>query len=101
MGVRYPDQVGGHKPCVPIVVMCTCPRLGRFIVLAMTVVVGVWGRHGATHDLAQWGVSRSGRESVMAVDRFCQNAVGPPDWECKAMGSVVWVQCANLRRVCV
>ena len=34
MGARYPDQVGGHKPCVPVVVvMCTCPRLGRFIVL--------------------------------------------------------------------
>ena len=34
MGARYPDQVGGHKPCVPVViVVCTCPRLGRFIVL--------------------------------------------------------------------
>ena len=30
----------------------------------------------------------------MAVDRFCRNAVGPPEWECEAMGSVVWVQCA-------
>ena len=59
----------------------------------------VFGRHGATHDLAQWGVSRSGRESVMAVDRFCRNAVGPPEWECEAMGSVVWVQCINLCRV--
>ena len=53
------------------------------------------GRHGATHDLAQRGVSRSGRESVMAVDRFCRNAVGPPEWECEAMGSVVWVKCAS------
>ena len=34
MGARYPDQVGGHKPCVPVVVvMCTCPCLGLFIVL--------------------------------------------------------------------
>ena len=49
----------------------------------------------ATHDLAQLGVSRSGRESVMAVDRFCRNAVGPPEWECEPMGSVVWVQCAT------
>ena len=32
----------------------------------------------------------------MAVDRFCRNAVGPPEWECEAMGSVVWVQCTNL-----
>ena len=51
MGAHYPDQVGGHKPCVPVVVvMCTCPRLGQFIVLAMTVAVGVFGRHGATQD---------------------------------------------------
>ena len=65
-----------------------------------TVVVEVsGGRHGATHDLAQWGVSRSGRESVMAVGRFCRNVVGPPEWECEAMGSVVWVQCTNLCKV--
>ena len=31
----------------------------------------------------------------MVVDRFCQNAVGPPEWECEAMGSVVWVKCAT------
>ena len=37
----------------------------------------------------------------MAVGRFCRNATGPPEWECEAMGSVVWVQCANLFRVCV
>ena len=68
------------------------PRCGRF---ATAVVVGVWGRHRATHDLAQWGVSRSGRESVMAVGQFCRNAVGPPEWECEAMDSVVWVKCAT------
>ena len=55
----------------------------------------VFGRHGTTHDLAQRGVSRSGRESVMTVDRFRRNVVGPPEWECEAMGSVVWVQCAT------
>ena len=59
------------------------------------MAVGVWGRHGAAHDLAQWGVSWSGRESVMVVGRFCRNAVGPPEWECEAMGSVVCVQCAT------
>ena len=59
---------------------------------ATAVVVVSGGRHGATHDLAQWGVSRCGQESVMAVGQFCQNAVGPPEWECEAMGSVVWVQ---------
>ena len=41
------------------------------------------------------GVGQSGRESVMAVDRFCRNAVGPPEWECEAMDSVVWVKCAT------
>ena len=59
----------------------------------------VFGSHGATQDLAQRGVGRSGRESVMAVGQFCRNAVGPPEWECEAMGSVVWVQCTNLYRV--
>ena len=55
----------------------------------------------ATHDLAQRGVGRSGWESVLAIDWFRQNAVGPPEWEHEAMGSVVWVQCANLCRVCL
>ena len=95
MGVRYPDQVGGHKPCVPVVVIAGGSPCGIIYVLAMTVVVMSCGRHGATHDLAQWGVSRSGRESVMAVDLFCRNAVGPTGWEGEAMGSVVWVQCAT------
>ena len=31
----------------------------------------------------------------MTVDRFCRNAIGPPEWENEAMGSVVWVQCAT------
>ena len=38
----------------------------------------------------------------MAVDRFCRNAVGPPEWECEAMGSMVWVKCATCAEcVCV
>ena len=28
---RYPDQVGRHKPCEPVVVMVPCPCLGLFI----------------------------------------------------------------------
>ena len=39
----------------------------------------------------KWGVGRSGWESVMTLGRFCRNGVGPPEWECEAMGSVVWV----------
>ena len=41
------------------------------------------------------GLGQSGRESVMAMEGFCRNVVGPPEWECEAMGSVVWVQCAT------
>ena len=44
-------------------------------------------------------VGRTGRESVMAVGQFCWNAIGPPEWECEAMGPVVWVQSINLCRV--
>ena len=40
-------------------------------------------------------LGRSGQESDVAMKGFCQNAVGPPKWECEAMGSVVWVQCAT------
>ena len=69
--------------------------MGPSIVLATTVVVGAFGRHGATQELAQRGVGRSGWESVVAVGRFCRNVVGPPEWECEAMGSVVWVHRAT------
>ena len=104
MGVRYPGLVSRHNLVCPLLLYPDCPRLGPFChgggLFATTVAVGAFGRHGATHDLAQRGVGLSGWESVMVVGRFCQNAVGPPEWECEAMGSVVWVQCANLCRVC-
>ena len=77
-----------------VVVMDPGPRLGPFM-FGHDVGRCVFGRHGATQDLAQRGVGRSGRESVMAVDWVCRNAVGPPEWECEAMGFVVWVQCAT------
>ena len=101
MGARYPDQVGGHNPCEPEFGYVHMSPFGTVYCLATTVAIGAFGRHGATHELAQWGVSRSGRESVMAMGGFCRNVVGPPKWECEAMDSVVWVQCANLCRVCV
>ena len=63
--------------------------------LTTTVVGVVFGRHGATQDQPVWDLGRSGRESVVAMEGFCRNAVGPPDWECEAMGSVVWVQCVT------
>ena len=54
---------------------------------------GVFGRHGATQDQPVGDLGRSGRESAVAMEGFCWNAVGPPEWECEAMRSVVWVQC--------
>ena len=86
--------------CARVVLRAFVPVWDR-LCFAMTVAVDVFGRHRATHDLAQRGVGQSGRESVMAVDRICRNAIGPPEWECEAMGSMVWVNCANLYRVCV
>ena len=86
---RYLGWVG-RKPCVPKLFARFCPRLGQFD-FATTMVVDAFGKHGATHEIAQRGVGRSGRESVMAVEQFCRNAVGPHEWECEAMGSVVWV----------
>lgn len=76
--------------------VCCFGTLSPFgTVFATTVAVGAFGRHDATHDLAQWGDSRSGRESVMAMGGFCRNAVGPPKCEDEAMDSVVWVKCAT------
>ena len=37
MGARYPDQVGGHKPCVPVVVVMDLVPVRD--ALATTVVV--------------------------------------------------------------
>ena len=79
MGMCYPDQVGGHKPCVPVVVVRILVPVWDHLCFAMMVVVDAFGRHGATHDLAQRGVSRSGWESAMAVDQFCRNAISPPE----------------------
>ena len=70
MGARYPDQVGGHKPCEPEFGYVHMSPFGTVYCFAMTVAVDAFGRHGATHDLAQRGVGQSGRESVMAVDGF-------------------------------
>ena len=68
---------------MPVVfVRILVPVWDRF---ATTVAVGAFGRHGATQDIAQRGVGRSGRESVMAMGVFRRNAVGPPEW-CRGHG---------------
>ena len=78
-GRAYPDQVSGHN------LVCSLMRLwyrvpewecfdhdgGR----------GVFGRHGATQDQPVGDLGRSGRESAVAMEGFCRNAVGPPKWE--------------------
>ena len=74
----YLGQVGWHKPCVPVVVIgIPLSPFGTVVSFATTVAVDAFGRHGATHDLAQRAVGQSGRESGMAIDRFCRNTVGP------------------------
>ena len=78
--------------CPLLLLWYLVPVWDRFC-FATTVAVDAFGRHGATQDLSQRGVCQSGQEGVMAVGRFCRNAVGPPEWECQAMDSVVWVVC--------
>ena len=63
MDRRYPDQVGRDKPVCPGLVFELISPFG-IVYFATTVVVDAFGRHGATQDLAQRGVGRSGRESV-------------------------------------
>ena len=51
-------------------------------------------------DMGTAGTSPTGSESEwsgsgMAMEGFHWNAIGPPEWECEAMGSMVWVQCAT------
>ena len=47
---HYPDQVGRHKPCVPVVgIEISCPVWDRFC-FATTVAIGAFGKHAATQD---------------------------------------------------
>ena len=50
MGARYPDQVGGHKPFVPIVGFELMSPCGIVYVLGHDGGRCVFGRHGATQD---------------------------------------------------
>ena len=66
MGVRDHGPVSRHNLVCPLLLMLwyLVPVWYR-LSFATTVAVDAFGRHGATHDLAQRGVGRSGRESVM------------------------------------
>ena len=90
---RYLGQVGRHKPCVPVVfVRILVPVWDHF---ATTVAVGALGRHGATQGLALRGRWSEWPGRVHGKGRVSSEYFGPPEWECEAMGSVVWVQCAT------
>ena len=49
MGVRYPGPESRHNLVCPLLLLYLgCPCVGPLFVLATTVAVGVFGRHGAT-----------------------------------------------------
>ena len=52
MGVRYRDQVGGHKPCVPEFGFELMSPFGTVYCFTTTVAIDAFGRHGSTHDLS-------------------------------------------------
>ena len=55
MGARYPDQVGGHKPCVPVVGFCVLlSPFGTVFVCHDGGRLPLEGR--ATQDCTQKGV---------------------------------------------
>ena len=68
MGARYPDQLGGHKPCVPVVVVAGLSPFGTAFVLprrwSLVSLVGT----GPPMTYPRGEFCRSGRESVMAID---------------------------------
>ena len=74
MGTRYPDQVGGHNlVCSFLFLWFTLSPFGTVLPRRWPLVSLV--DTGPPRTEPQGGVGRSGRESVMAVDRFCRNAV--------------------------
>ena len=99
MGVRYPGPVSRHNLVDPLLLWYRVPVWDR-LCLATTMALDVTLlTSGPPMAYPKRVVGRSGRESVMAMEGFCWNVVGPHEWECEAMGSVVWVQCTNLCRV--
>ena len=93
MGTRYPDQVGGHNlVCSFLFLWYLVPVWDHF---ATTVAVGVFGRHGATQLLAlggSWWEWPGGCHNKWRVSSKC---FGPPERECEATYSIVWVKCAT------
>ena len=65
------------------------------VYFATTVAEDAFGRHGATHDLALRGSWSEWPGECHDKGRVPSECSGPPEWECEAMDSVVWVQCAT------
>ena len=94
MWQRYPGLVGGINLVSPSCVVPRCPRLGG--VCVATMLAGMSRVDiGATHDMPLRGKVVEVAGGCHAVDWFCRNVVGPPEWDQEAMSSVVWVQCTT------
>jgi hypothetical protein len=97
MSACYPDQVGGYNLVYPVLVLHAGPRLGRFCLATTAAVCHMVTRghpwHSPKGSLSEWP------GECHAIDWFCQNVIGPPEWEHEAMIFVVWVKCTNLCRV--
>ena len=92
-GRAYPGPVGRHNlVCSFLFLWYLVPVWDRF---ATTVAVGVFGRHGATQDLALRGRWSEWPGRVHDKGRVSSEYFGPPEWECEARCSVVWVKCAT------
>ena len=92
-GHAYPGPVGRHNiVCSFLFLWYLVPVWDRF---ATTVVVGAFGRHRATQDQALRGSRSEWPGECHDKGRVSSEHFGPPEWECEARGSVVWVKCAT------
>ena len=55
MGVRYPGPISRHNRVCPLMLLWYVVPVWDRLCFAMMVVVGVFGTHGATQDLALRG----------------------------------------------
>ena len=72
MGTRYPDQVGGHKPCVPVVVMCTVPvrDVSATTVIVVSLVDTGPPRTSPVGSESEWPGECHGSRSVLSKCRW-------------------------------
>ena len=76
MGARYPDQVGGHKPCVPVCCYGTLSPFGTIFVLPRRWPFDAFGRHGPPRTepkkgcWSEWLGECHGSRSVLSEHRW-------------------------------